>query len=331
MKNIRKRPSDLSQSEIEEIEIFINSNLSTVFHELDFNKIVEKIFNTEFSYNLIYDEKGKIIALCPLHSIKDNLLIRTYSNLSIYEVPYGGWIYNKKEISLLDLLNHIKVAPNESLMYWSIPQITSNDYLEIKNKKEFQTLIIDLSWSLDEIFYKRISKNTRHNINRAPRKGVVIEKLNPNNFIIFITLFNSLKYLVGLKIHPNDYYIKIFEHYYPKKKTCAFASKIGDKYLSGILIIGNKRIMHAWIAGRAENIPKNVYQNELLWWETIKWAKESGAKYYDLCVIEPERLPNIARFKLGFSKEIIPFYTISKRPFGYRLLSRIQKQLKIFF
>jgi len=57
----------------------------------------------------------------------------------------------------------------------------------------------------------------------------------------------------------------------------------------------------------------------------MKWAKQSGAKYYDLCVVEPERLPNIARFKLGFSKNIVPFYYLTKRPFIFRILSRIQR------
>ena len=113
--------------------------------------------------------------------------------------------------------------------------------------------------------------------------------------------------------------------YYERNKIKVFAAKHKDEYISAVLNIGNKNMIHAWIAGRINNIPKNLYQNELLWWESIKWAKEIGSRYYDLCVVEKERLPNIAKFKLGFSKTLIPFYHITKRPKSFKILNRIQK------
>ena len=325
MRMIRRKMSELSGEEIKEIERFLDNNFSTVFHEPGFNRIVAEVFKTKFSYYLVYNYDRKLIAICPLHSIKNGILTETYSNPAIYGIPYGGWVYEKNEVSLKILINLMQLTYKESITYWSCPQIKSDNYTQVKVKGRFETAIIDLALSVDDIKHKFVSKNCRHNINRAPRKGIIVEQLDQDNFSIFIRLCNSLKESVGLKYYPNAYYLKLFNHYSRKNSISAFVSKLNGKYLSAILVIGNRKIMHAWIAGRSEEIPKNVYQNELLWWEAIKWAKETGSRYYDLCVVEQERLPSIARFKLGFSKRIVPFYCVSKRKIGYRIISRIQK------
>ena len=328
MRVVRKKLSDLSSDEIQQIEHFLENNYCTVFHEMKFNKIIEEIFKTEFSYYIAYSNDGRLIALCPSHSIKDGLLTMNYSNPAMYEVPYGGWVYDRNETSLLELMNQMKLPFNEALTYWSFPQIDSNNYIQVNKKIRFQTAIIDLTLSIDDIRYKYVSRNTRHNINRASRKGIEIEELNPNNFDIFTTLCNSLKDSVGLKTHPSDYYKKVFNYYYAKNSTSAFVSILNGKYISSIMTIGNKKMMHAWVAGRVKNLPKHLCQNHFLLWETIKWAKKSGSRYYDLCIVEPERLPNIANFKLGFSREMVPFYCITRRNLLYRLLSRVRRIIR---
>jgi len=56
--------------------------------------------------------------------------------------------------------------------------------------------------------------------------------------------------------------------------------------------------------------------------------RTKGVQYYDLCVIEPERLPHIAQFKMGFTKELIPFYCISKKSLYFRVINKLQN---VFF
>jgi len=102
MKVFQKTLSELSSTDIEQIEFFLERNFCTVFHETEFNRIAAEVFRTEFSYQLVYNNHGKLIALCPLHSLRDGLLKRTYSNPAIFDIRYGGWIYNRNEISLAE-------------------------------------------------------------------------------------------------------------------------------------------------------------------------------------------------------------------------------------
>lgn len=326
---VRKKVRELSSTDITMINALLETNLCTVFHEINFNRIVSEVFGTEFSYNLAYNGDGRLIALCPLHSTRDGFLTKTYSNPASYDVRYGGWVFNKNEIALPDLMARLDLSFNESLTYWSVPQIESNDYRYLKNSKEFQTGIIDLSFSLDDILYKYVSRKRREAIRSASRKGVVVVHLDSSNLDIFIEQCSYLKTSIGGSSFPREYFVKLLEHYKNKNQICMLASKIENVYLATGVIIGNRKMTHLWIAGKPKEVSISVPRQDLLVWEAIKWSKGIGSRYFDLCVIESVRLPSIAKFKFGFSKQIVPFYLYSKRNFGYRILSRSQRILRL--
>jgi len=325
MRVIHKKLSALSSADVIEIASFQETEFCTIFHEVDFNRVASDVFRTEFAYKLVYNSDGKLIAMCPLHSIKDGSLRKSYSNPAIYDIRYGGWIYNRNEVSLQELIDHLQPSWRESLTYWSVPQIGEDDYSCIEQKREFQTGIIDLSVSLEDILQKCIAKKRRETIRSASRKGVVVDKLDQSNLDVFIEQCDFLKISVGLRPLPRSFFVKLARCYYAKKQMSAFVSKLGNDYLASGVIVGNKFMTHLWIAGKPENIPANVPRQDLLVWETIKWAKEQGSEYFDLCVVEQERLPNVARFKLGFSKNIVPFYCIRKSDLGYRMVAKTRK------
>lgn len=324
---VRKKIPELSSTEIGMINVLLERNFCTVFHEIDFNRIVSDVFGTEFSYNLAYDGAGRLIALCPLHSIRDGFLTKIYSNPASFDVRYGGWVFGKNEIALSDLMDRLDLSFNESLTYWSVPQVDSNDYSYLKNKTEFQTGVIDLSFSLDDILYKYVSRKRREAIRSASRKGVVVEKLDLDTLDIFIEQCNYLKTSIGGKSYPRDYFTRLYTTYSSKGQICVLASKIDNQYLASGMIIGNEKMMHLWIAGKPKETNLSVPRQDLLVWEAIKWSKGIGCKYFDLCVIEAVRLPSIAKFKFGFSKQIVPFYLYTRRNFWYRILSRSRQIL----
>lgn len=325
MRIFRKNISEIDENQRDEINQLIEENNGLIFHETKFNEIVSESFDTGLSYLVAY-KNGELAGICPLHTIKKGLVKLTYSNPTIFEVPYGGWVFDKSQISISELINRMKFEFNESLIYWSNIQIEDDVYKNLQTKKtELQTPIIDLSYTTDEILHRNVARRRRQNINSAIRKGVSVEKIGLENFEIFQKLSKKLKNNLGLKEGPEIFYDKLYRYYFDKNKVSIFAAKFEGKYISTYFNIGNRHIIHVWIAGRIVNLPKSLFQNQLLMWESIKWAKKNGSKYFDLCVLEQKRLPHIARFKLGFSKNIVPFYHLSRRPISFRILSRFQR------
>jgi lipid II:glycine glycyltransferase (peptidoglycan interpeptide bridge formation enzyme) len=246
--------------------------------------------------------------------------------LSSYEVPYGGWVHDD-DIIFTDLIEKTPLKINEMLFLTSNLIINRKDFAEYSNLKhsESKTVVIDLSVSIDEYFYSFINTNLRNKIKRARKMGVTIEKIESGNLNVFFGLLNELKKKVGMRQRDHNYYQRVFCEYEKSNKAVCLAAKYNNEYISAVLNLANKNYAIGWIAGRKIDIPNNLYQNELLYWESAVWAKNSGCKYFDLGGLDLIRLPNLARIKLSFSKNIVTYFTMSKKSLYSRALNRVQK------
>ena len=325
MRLVRKKLMAIDETEEKTISSFLDTHFSTVFHEPAFNKIVSEVLGTEFSYCIAYDREDNMIGVCPLHSIKRGALRQLHSGLSMHDIPYGGWICELRVTNPLELLSRMKLAFNENLTYWSIPQLQPDNGLSLRSEREFQTGIIDLSRPLDEILHEDLDRKRRQDISRAEKKGVEVEKLNTQNLDIFLDQCRNLKVTIQAVPFPDEFFVRLFSVYHDSGKIIGLATKLKGEYLASGVLIGNRHMAHLWIAGKPKSCSVHVPRQDSLLWESIKWAKEAGSRYYDLCVVEAERLPQIAQFKLSFSKTLVPFYYLTQRKLGYRLLSKIQK------
>jgi lipid II:glycine glycyltransferase (peptidoglycan interpeptide bridge formation enzyme) len=255
-------------------------------------------------------------------------LANLHSGLGEYDIPYGGWIYNQERVAAHSLIDGMGLSFREAIFYWSSPLVAGSENLSQKNKIEFQTGIIDLSDPLEDILQKNISRKRRQSIRTARKKGVEIERLNKGTLHIFLEQSRLLKTSIGSDPHPDEFYFRLFDKYDETNRVAAFATKLDKTYLASGMMIRNRHMAHLWIAGKPEAASNiNVPRNEPLMWEAIQWAKKGGSRYFDLCVLEPDRLPQIAQYKLSFTDNVVPFYYFSKRKFSYRLVSKIRRIL----
>ncbi len=325
MKVIRKSIAVIENKERKEIDKFIKDNCGLVFHEIEFNRIVSDVFKTEFSYLIAINNKKKIIGICPLHTIKKGLLKLTYSNPAIFEVPFGGWVFDDTQITIKELMAHTRMSYNESLTYRSNIQIKEDIYKNnISNISPHQTAIIDLSLEKNGIWKNIIHSKRRNMIRKAEKLGIKIKIFGSECFELYYPLMKETHEKTGQKTNPAKFYKSILETYFEKRQATILLAESDGKFISGIILIGNQYVMHYWQGASKRELP-NSGQGELLQWEAIKWSKQNGCHYYDLCVVEKERLPHIAKFKLGFSKSLVSFYHISRKPVTFKILNRIQR------
>lgn len=324
MKVIRKSIDKISESEKNQIDSFIEQNDGLIFHETKFNEIASETFNTDFYYFLAFI-KLRLVGICPVHSIKRGILINSYSNNGSFEIPYGGWVFDDKKTTIQKLWNNLPLRINESLTYWSFMKgIPEN----LKQQGQmFETGLVNLNNSEKELFDNVIHSKRRNMIRKAEKSGITIEKYGAEGLTIYFNLMQDMHQKAGLKAIPINYYENFLNAYSVAGNALLMIAFHEEKPLSGVIIVGNKNVMHYWQGASMSEAP-NFGQGELLQWEAIKWAKKKEALYYDLCVIEPDRLPNIAQFKMGFTKELIPFYCISKKSFFFRIINKLQN---VFF
>lgn len=307
------------------VESFINNYNGLIFHDIDFNLITSKYIGSIFYYLMVYNNR-ELVGICPVHKIGNNHFI----GLMDWGSPYGGFLYDNNKISLEKIIKNLKFNSKEILHYWSNPfDLVKSRFLEKKSLQQ-HTAVIKLRNNSQKLFSNYISKNTRHNIRRANKKGVTISTSNKfDDLITFLNLKKELDSIAGLKSFPKNYYYELYNHFNKKNMFHIFIAYHYLKPVSGLIILEKNEIAHAWIAGRIKMSPKNIYQNELLWWKSIEWANEQGFRYFDLCVVDENKLPNIAQFKLGFSKDLYNFYTFTKKSYIYRIKNRLKKNERI--
>jgi len=320
---IRKSILELDVSWKSEIDQFIDLNNGLVFHYTGFNEIVSSANKTKLSY-IIAVKKNEIIGVCPIHRINKGFLHFDYSNNWNYEIPYGGWVYNINQIDFDSLWKRLPVALFGSLTYCSSFVYDIPERLK-KTGKNFETGLIDLSIPVEVIWQNYIHPNKRNKIRKAEKSGIIIEKHGIENLYIFLNLIKETRRKAGLCESITNYYEKLLNEYLPDNAV-VLVSYYEKRPISGVVVLGNKNIMHYWLGASADNVP-NLGQGELLQWEAIKWAKGQNARYYDLCVIEKERLPNIAHFKMGFTKELVPFYILSKKTILFKGFNKIKNAI----
>lgn len=307
-----------------EIENVIERNKGLIFHEIEFNKIASKHFKTKLTYKICMNKNNQLIAFCPIHGLKKGFLTFQYTK-AIYDTPFGGWVYNNKDVQI-DLLikNFLNESVLHSLYYVSNIQFPGNEtnYFPLNSTKK--TLMIDLSYKEDHIWENYLSSKKRNKVRKAIKSGIKIKHCGIDGLDQFFPIIDTLHKQLGYNVLSKEYYKEIMEYFYPKKKAVILLAELNDKIISGVFLVGNNNVIHYW-KGASLNGVTNLGQGELLQWESIKWAKNCGSFYYDMCVVDEKKLPKIAEFKFGFSKDIMEFYTFTKKSYIFKIINQVQK------
>lgn len=144
---------------------------------------------------------------------------------------------------------------------------------------------------------------TRYNIRLAARKGVTIEIKGPEA----CEEFHDLMIVTGTRdnfvTRDTSYFRRIMEAFGDN-------ARIYFAYYEGKLIAGALNVVCGdkewYVYGASSNEYRNVMPNYLVQWEMIKWAMESGCKYYDFRGGYPDEtnpLHGIFKFKKGFCND----------------------------
>lgn len=311
---VSKYLNDLSKDENIIVQNFIDENNGLVFHQPDFLRVVSDSFNLSCKYILL-ESDGELFGLCPVFRIQKNNYSVIYSGYPEFEVPYGGWILNGEQYNIQDLMKKIPLRWNDSLIYWSsFLHEAKPDHFKTE---KFNTGIIHLEKSENEIWEHVISSSRRNMIRKALKNQIGVveggrEFLEPF-FKIYLESFERN----SLRPKPKEFYQAVLNT--PGIRSRIFIAYVGNKPVSSIFLLGNQNAIHYWLGVSKKGIGNNGH-GELLQWEGIRWALRNKIPYYDLCVIESKRLPNIARFKDDFAENIVPFYCIGRKSLLLKLV-----------
>lgn len=307
-------PDEIQKKQISKV---IEENNGSVFHDVSLNEIVASQFNTDLFY--LVDNPDDISVLSPVHMERLGFGMKRYHFKPLFDIPYAGFV-GKHFIDY----NNFSIGYFESISYVGFPY--KKDFnVDTANIRIGETAMVDLSLDEDEIFAKVIHSKRRNMIRKALKEGITIKSFfSAEGLNYFWPILRPLHDKLEYKHLSFEYYKNILQRYSSGKQAFILIAFKNDVVISGVFIFGNKNYMHYYKGASVFGV-KNEGQGELLQWEAIKLSKSIGAKYYDLCNLNKERLPEIYRFKTGISSKIYQYPIYSKNSIGFKVVNRLIK------
>lgn len=207
------------------------------------------------------------------------------------------------------------------------------------------SMMIDLTPGTDAIL-ANMRKVTRYNIRYSARRGIEVREANADDLDTFYRLLQFTAERAGFPIRSHEYYRQEWNALAPAGYLKLFLAVYEGRVLAARMpvVFGNKA---ATFHSCSSNANRRLKPNELLMWESLKWAKSQGCTKYDVWGIPNEigdhlymgkPLPKeqkgglwgVYEFKRGFGGEVVYFvgaYDYVYCPLVYRAMKAVTSRL----
>jgi len=172
---------------------------------------------------------------------------------------------------------------------------------------------LDLDKSLDELLAS-FKPKWRYNIRLAEKKGVTVDMDCPRSELpVFYELLKETCKRDGFLVRGLRYFEDMWDCLVPAGFMRLVLTYYEGKAIAGAIayLFGDKAM---YTYGASSNEHRNVMPNHLMQWTMIRWAKESGCKWYDFRGVSPKKeadesdhLQGLNRFKEGFSPRFVEY------------------------
>ena len=238
-------------------------------------------------------------------------------DFSARSIIQGGPIVSDNSTSILSKLiaEYDKLAKKKCLYseVRNVYDVTS--FLQSLTNYKYEDHLnfwIHLNRSEDEI-WKNIQKPRRKNINRATKKGVIIEKMEDKELMpTFYELLQQTYANVKIPLADITLFESAFDHLHPKNMVKFFLAKHDDIYIGARAILTYKNCIHDWYAGTSMEA-LSLYPNDLLVWHILKWGRENNYTVFDFGGAgKPDEEYGPREFKRRFGGELVNYGRYAK-------------------
>jgi peptidoglycan pentaglycine glycine transferase (the first glycine) len=159
------------------------------------------------------------------------------------------------------------------------------------------TTVIDLTFELETILAK-MSKNNRRFIRHGARKGVKVRQGSSTHIDLFFKMMLETCKRQGVQPNPPEEkaFHEIWRLFGRHGQAKLFLAEYAGEPVAGLFCIPFAKVFRAWKLGWFGDYGE-VRPNQVMFWESIKWAKDAGYKYYDFVGINRDAAEMILKGK----------------------------------
>lgn len=299
-----------------------SSPYGTIFHTWNWLKIVEKHTKSKL-YPLIGMKGTTPIGVFPLFYQKKKFVKLVFSPpsraLLLYLGPlvvdYDKLKQSKRESILWELYREVHNFSKSELNYNFLRIRSPPGMIDGRvfrwdgyDTKPLYTYFISLRKGSDFV-WDGFESQLRKDIRKTQREGVIIEQGSKEDLEFLRTSLARRFTEQGMK--PSDYtgyLLDIYDSFYPENFKI-FVARYNGKRVGGLTLLCYTNKASLWM-GIPKTTLKGIYPNDLVVWESIKWACENGYKQYEIMGAGDD--PRLRHFKSKFNPELSIWYSAEK-------------------
>lgn len=285
-------------------------------------------------------ENGKLVAASLI------LLRKLPGGLKFAYLPRGPLMdYNNLSLVSFFFTNLKKQLKNDNVILAKFDpniiyaQLNFNDKNEVRNLKDdklietiVRSFIIHCGYTLSikdsiqpriqldictENFDNIILSKTMKKIRASKNKGVIVKNVK-HNVEDLIKMINHTQDRHHINLRNKSYFTNLINNF--GNDACIFSAYYEENLISSCLLVKCKDTCEILYSGYDDNY-KKYNSTYLLRYEAIKFAKESGCKYFSFGGVEGSLDDGLTTFKSSFNPtiklfigefDILPFFGLSK-------------------
>jgi hypothetical protein len=273
---------------------------STIYHSIEWKKIIQESLNLKPYYLLAKNEEDKIEGVLPLFHIK-TIFNNVLSSLPLSS--YGGFIGERRSITpLLNAATMLKKDLRCNLVIRQKPldlEVFFNEFNLIKeNLWNLQRVNIK---NPQEMWYS-LDKTNRTNIRKAEKNGLYIKTAQSESDLTdFYHLFCLTYKRLGFCVPNYHFFKKIWEVMSPLGYLKIFIVKLDELSIGSTLNLTFRDTVFSAYIGLDERY-LDLKVSNYLDWNSLLWCYKKSFCYYDLGLTTKEN-KSLFSYKSSFSSE----------------------------
>lgn len=132
-----------------------------------------------------------------------------------------------------------------------------------------------------EDLWNSLAYNKRKNVNKAQRKGVVVEDTSYEDLASFYDMLSVSGKRVGFVPLPFSYFQSCLKIFGTNNRAKIFLAVYDNQPVAGVFVVIHGNTAYALAAGSYKEA-WNVRPNDILHWKAMKWACNEGLSYYHM-------------------------------------------------